>query len=415
MKKIYQYIVVGLLGCLMMAACQREELPPVTEVMIDSLVIVPAYVDAEVVCKFRSSVTIENAMLFLSTDSNFTSVEKIMLNRQPYNQFTGNLTNLIDGMTYYVRFRISNTWSELLVDETTEFTTYPISTPVMDATVMTDLTFNSAIINSKIIRSGGKDVSRRGVVYGVATNPTIENATKIEIFDSKASFSCFLGGLDKNVVYYARPFAANELGVSYGEEVCFEVDTLWDGYDLGLSVKWAHINIGATYPEEAGDYFAWGETEPKIEYTWANYKFCNGSPGGISKYSTRVDNFKVLEPQDDAATVNWGGRWRMPTNAEISELLEECKWQWKEINGAAGYMVSSNRLGGKSIFIPVAGHKEGSKLIEYNSYGAYWGNTLMSNTDAGYLRMLPKDYSPTADRMNASRYHGMPVRAVCPK
>ena len=105
----------------------------------------------------------------------------------------------------------------------------------------------------------------------------------------------------------------------------------------------------------------------------------------------------------------------MPTNAEISELLEKCKWQWKEINGAAGYMVSSNRLGGKSIFIPVAGHKEGRKLIEYNSYGAYWGNTLMSNTDAGYLRMLPKDYSPTADRMNASRYHGMPVRAVCPK
>ena len=414
MKKILKYIFVGLLGCFMLA-CQREEMPPATEVFVDSLSITPSYVDAEIVCKIRSSITIEHAVLDLSTEPDLSNAKEVVLTKLPYNEFTATLENLSDGTTYYVRCKISNTWSEIIVDETIEFTTYPISAPVMGTTEMTDLTFNSAIIHSEIIRTGGKEIFRRGVVYGVSTNPTIENATTIEMYDSGAPFSCFLGGLDKNSVYYARPFAANELGVSYGEEVSFSVDTLWSGCDLGLSVNWAHINIGATYPEEAGDYFAWGETKPKTEYTWANYKLCNGSSGRITKYSTRIDSLEVLEAQDDAASVNWGGKWRMPTNGEIRELLEKCKWQWKEINGVAGYMVSSIRHGGQSIFIPVAGHKEGSKLIEYNRYGAYWGNMLIPNTDAGYLRMLPKDYYPTAERMNASRCHGMPVRAVCPK
>ena len=103
MKKVYQYIVVGLLASFALIGCQREELPPVTAIMVDSLVITPGYVDAEIVCRFRSNVSITHAMLYLSKDSSFSDVEEVVLSQQSAEVFTGTLTNLIDGMTYYVR------------------------------------------------------------------------------------------------------------------------------------------------------------------------------------------------------------------------------------------------------------------------------------------------------------------------
>ena len=97
--------------------------------------------------------------------------------------------------------------------------------------------------------------------------------------------------------------------------------------DLGLPsrIKWATCNVGATTPEEYGDYFAWGETEPKDNYDWSTYKWCNESNATMTKYCTdssygTVDNKTVLELEDDAAYVNWGGNWRMPTKAELDEL-----------------------------------------------------------------------------------------------
>ena len=406
MKNVCKYIFVGLVGCLLMSACQHEELPPATEVMIDSLAIVPAYVDAEVVCKFRSNVTIDYAKLYLSTDPNFSEVKTVLLSQQLSNQFIGKLTNLVDGTTYYVRYGISNIWSEVILDEVGEFTTYPITTPVMGETEISDVTFNSAIVSGEIIRSGGKTVCSRGVVYGVAANPTIENATKIMITNPETSLSCFLGGLEKNTIYYARPFAENELGVSYGEEVSFMVDTLWSGYDMGLSVKWAHVNIGAINPEDAGDYFAWGETSPKTEYTWVNYKYSNGSYGGMTKYNHK-DSLTVLEAQDDAATANWGGKWRMPTSSEIDELCKKCKWEWKEMNGVGGFVVSR---AAKSIFIPA--NMEGTPHVK----GYYWGKTVYSwDTRATAMSIMPAGYYPQADRGGLDRWKGLPVRAVCPK
>ena len=406
MKKMCKYIVVVLLGCLMMTACQREELPPVTEVTIDSLVITPGYVDAKIVCRFYSNISIERAMLYLSTDSDFSEVEEVTLEQQSDEVFTATLTNLIDGMNYYVRYRISNSWSKVILEETGQFTTYPISAPVMGDTKISDVTFNSAIINGTMIRTGGKTIFSRGVVYGAAANPTIENATKIVITDSEASLSCFLGGLEKNTTYYARPFAENELGVSYGQEVCFEVDTLWNGYNLGLSVNWAHVNIGAVSLEDVGDYFAWGETSPKNEYTWVNYKYSNGTYGGMTKYY-RKDSLTVLEAQDDAATANWGGKWRMPTSSEIDELCKKCKWEWKEMNGVGGFVVSR---AAKSIFIPA--NMEGTPHVK----GYYWGKTVYSwDTRATAMSIMPAGYDPQADRGGLDRWKGLPVRAVCPK
>ncbi len=146
--------------------------------------------------------------------------------------------------------------------------------------------------------------------------------------------------------------------------------------DLGLSVKWATFNVGASKPEEYGDYFAWGETEPKDKYSWSNYKWCNGSSSTLTKYNTSssygtIDNKTVLDPEDDAAHVNWGGIWRMPTDAEWTELRNSCTWTWTSQNGVNGRMVTGPN--GNSIFLPAAG---GYRFKDVGSCGAYWSSSL---------------------------------------
>ena len=119
----------------------------------------------------------------------------------------------------------------------------------------------------------------------------------------------------------------------------------YEAVDLGLSVKWAAYNVGATKPEEYGGYYAWGETEEKSNYTWGTHKWCNGSYDTMTKYCTNssygtVDNKIVLDPEDDVAHVKWGGDWRMPTFGELHELYSNCTWLWITINGINGYKVT---------------------------------------------------------------------------
>ena len=158
--------------------------------------------------------------------------------------------------------------------------------------------------------------------------------------------------------------------------------------DLGLSVKWASLNVGATKSEAYGDYFAWGETTPKNDYSWSTYMFelGSGSQGPFSKYVTNpnygtVDNKTVLDPEDDAASVNWGGSWRMPTKAEWDELLNDCVWFWtSDYNGTgvAGEVVFGNKAGysDKSIFVPAAGFRGGTELASEGSLCYYWSSSL---------------------------------------
>ncbi len=157
-----------------------------------------------------------------------------------------------------------------------------------------------------------------------------------------------------------------------------------DYVDLGLpsGLKWATMNVGASKPEEYGDYFAWGETEPKSNYYWSTYKWCNGSETTQTKYNTSssygtVDNKTVLDPEDDAAHVNWGGSWRMPTKEEQDELRNNCTWTWTTKKGVNGRLVTGPN--GKSIFLPAAGDREGTRLYDAGSWGNYWSSSL--NTD----------------------------------
>ncbi len=191
------------------------------------------------------------------------------------------------------------------------------------------------------------------------------------------------------------------------------------GYvDLGLSVKWATCNVGANSLEEYGYYFAWGETTPKTTYDWSTYKYCNGTRKSMTKYCTdsyygTVDNKTTLELSDDVAHVNWGGSWRMPTEAEQDELRDtnNCTWTWITQNGVNGYRVTSKK-NGNSIFLPAAGYRNDSNLRSAGSRGYYWSSSLNP-----YYSCYAYDlgfYSSYVYWDGGDRYVGCSVRPVCP-
>lgn len=187
--------------------------------------------------------------------------------------------------------------------------------------------------------------------------------------------------IDRNIVLYAQ-----------WEQALGEPSEL---VDLGLSVKWATCNVGATTPEGYGEYFAWGETKPKSNYSSSNYTY-DADPTTLPSYA-------------DAATVNWGGAWRMPTYNESTELRNNCTWTWTTQNGIKGYKVTS-KTNGNSIFLPAAGRRVDSS-IRASDDGYYWSSSLyVYSDDAGILSF--NYYSVYSN--NGTRYEGQSVRPVCP-
>ena len=186
--------------------------------------------------------------------------------------------------------------------------------------------------------------------------------------------------------------------------------------DLGLSVKWATMNVGASKPEDYGDYFAWGEKKPKRMYDWSKYKWCRGSYDTQTKYCTNssygtVDNKTTLNLSDDAARANWGGSWRMPTKVEQDELLEKCTWKWTTQNGVKGYKVTS-KSNGNSIFLPAAGGRRSYLYSDDGIIGYYWSSSL--NADDPFDAWLVIFSSDHVFRYNYNRCLGCSVRPVCP-
>lgn len=165
--------------------------------------------------------------------------------------------------------------------------------------------------------------------------------------------------------------------------------------DLGAGVLWSCTNVGATSPIEFGNHYEWGEVEPHDEnadYSWSKYIHANGAQNKIKKYNTKssngiVDNKTLLDPEDDAATANWGSEWRMPTYEEVIKLYEVCTWEWTTINGVPGKKMKS-LITGKSIFLTAPGYRyETRGWVSPNVSGFYWTSTLYESNpiDAYYL------------------------------
>ena len=194
---------------------------------------------------------------------------------------------------------------------------------------------------------------------------------------------------------------AYELELKHLEDLNKSIGGYENGHpwvDLGLSVKWATCNIGALFPGNYGDYYAWGETIQKSEYTLANSKTTGKNLGDISG-----------NPQYDVARKAWKGKWRMPTSDEFGELDKKCTWQWTNINGHDGYKVTGPNK--NSIFLPAAVYFEDSRWLP-KYYGKYWTSSPIessSNTDAALSYFFQRDfhYSTAFDR-----YEKHSVRAV---
>lgn len=191
--------------------------------------------------------------------------------------------------------------------------------------------------------------------------------------------------------------------------------------DLGLSVKWATMNVGASNPDEYGLFFAWGETvgyDERHMFREQSYKWGNGSQYDfkITKYCTsssygNVDYLTTLELDDDAAHVNWGGSWRMPTKAEQDELRTQCTWQWTSMNGVKGYKVIGPN--GNFIFLPAAGCCDNGSN-DLSDYGGYYRSSTLD--DSYSLNAYCLVFNPNGidwDHISFARRRGLPVRPVC--
>lgn len=138
-----------------------------------------------------------------------------------------------------------------------------------------------------------------------------------------------------------------------------------DYVDLGLSVKWATCNLGASKPSEYGNYYAWGETSPKASYSESNYAYYDRSTESLKGIPSKIEGTEY-----DAATVNLGSKWRMPSRTEMNELVNNCTWTKSELDGVVGYFVTGKN--GNSIFLPAGGCINGTYAFEKGSNLDYW-------------------------------------------
>ena len=185
-----------------------------------------------------------------------------------------------------------------------------------------------------------------------------------------------------------------------------------EAVDLGLpsGTKWATCNVGASTPEEAGYFFAWGEVAVKEDYSWATYKWSvNGSDSNFSKYPK--GNNGILEPADDAAHVWWGGSWRMPTSEDAQELLDNCQKVMVTQNDKKGLRLTGPN--GNTLFLPASGYYDGKTLTNGVNRGYYWLSDQVKGDTRAYNLAVRWDALQKPQAVDYSRrFAGMNIRAV---
>ena len=207
---------------------------------------------------------------------------------------------------------------------------------------------------------------------------------------------------------------ANFDSITIGEKPTNSTYTFINGHkfvDLGLpsGLLWAETNVGASSSVDDGDYFAWGETEPKSSYSLDTYKWYDEQ---MTKYNSSDGN-TTLDAEDDAATVNWGAPCRMPSSSEFSELHNQCNWSWKSsYNGTSGYLVTGPN--GNTIFFPASGYSGTVDIGEYGTHGCYWLSSLdLTDKYCAYNIYFRRDY--VYSRYYDRRWYGYSVRPVVEK
>lgn len=292
----------------------------------------------------------------------------------------------------------------------------------------TNITPYSATLNGNITSAGGANVTEKGFVYG--TNPN-NLSGRTQSGGASSIYNETITGLSQGTIYYYKAYATNSAGTTYGDILTFTTNGILNEHiwvDLGLpsGTKWANCNIGAISPEDYGEYFAWGETSPKYIYEWNNYRWCDGVYTKLTKYCNYAqygnngftDNLTTLEASDDAAMANWGVGWRMPTQVEMQELLDNCTYTRTTESGARGCKFTGPN--GNSIFLPAAGyHPYGSSLHDASFYGYYWSCSLGTDYLPYRAWYLFLDFTSGTSgscgmgNLDGDRCSGLSVRPVC--
>lgn len=220
-----------------------------------------------------------------------------------------------------------------------------------------------------------------------------------------------MSGLAENTTYYYCAYLLVDGKYTYGVVRTFTTAKQDAGItpgqmvDLGLSVKWAGWNVGASRPEEFGGYYAWGELEEKDEYSQSNYQYYDNQ---YQQYIITL-GINICGTKYDVARVNWGGNWRMPTTAEFNELVNNCEWTWIDYNGVQGQKVTGPN--GNSIFLPAAGVYSNNSVDNIGVQGIYWSGQW-ANINSMAACLLFQNGTPTPFLCPNVRYSGCTVRPV---
>lgn len=339
----------------------------------------------------------------------------------PLQQYKGFLVekglSVEDKMFYRVFLEYNN--RRWISDECCEFSIdcKPTYSPItLDATEIKSV---SVVLNAKM-DGWNKLLANFGFCYSKNNeNLDVNNGVKhgeiirsINDDDYTKYNSAILEFLEPGTTYYYRAYIYlySNSQYYYGDVKSFTTTVespvnVAEDVDLGLSVKWASHNVGATKPEEYGDYYAWGETEEKEKYTVWNYKFYNMMTGEMTDLGEEISGTKY-----DVAKIKWGDGWRMPTTDEMLELTEECEWTDTICGGVKGKKVTG--VNGNSIFLPAAGMgAPGSDTFKPGEFGLYWLGTLNETYLGGEYLYFEFGY-PEWISYGASREHGQPVRPV---
>lgn len=256
-----------------------------------------------------------------------------------------------------------------------------------------------AQLSGNVTSDGGEVVLSHGFMYGTS----VDDLSQImQCGSGTSSFTKALTGLSASSTYYYKAYATSSAGTGYGEVMSFTTlatlattgvlnDHNWVDLGLPSGTKWATCNVGSTTPEGYGDYFAWGETSTKSTYTQDNYTY-TGDPNNLPSSA-------------DAATANWGSGWRMPTQTEMKELINNCTVTWTTQNGVTGSLFTGPN--GNSIFLPAAGTNGNA-----GSSGCYLSSLLDSSTPT-HAWQLNFGSSSCSTSRSFPRTFGFTVRAVC--
>ena len=330
--------------------------------------------------------------------------------------FSVEADDLKDGTKYHFQYEYDNGYVKEKGEKGNAVT---IDKPIVVTKDAGGITLISAVLTGELTNNdAANEIEERGFCWATEPQPTIAGTHHNCGGDTGVGTSTFshnISNLQDDATYYFRAYIKTNFGVIYGEEKSFKTNSITgtingrEWIDLGLpsGLKWATCNVGASSPEDYGDYFAWGETETKSEYTESNSLTYGLTISGLHSQGY-IDVGGNLTPSHDAATANWGGSWRMPTEDEIKELIDECTWTWTTQGGVKGYKVTGPN--GNHIFLPVAGYRSGSSLYYAGEYGYYWSSTP-SEDNSNYAYYLY--FYSSAQYVNwYSRGSGRSVRPV---